>query len=250
MNAREMPYVGHQRLELRRSRRPCRRCRGRGGGGRRRCRRPPAAVAAARRRSARPARARAERASTLRILVRVALMTDVLIYADTFRSPELRHEVPLGIPDPFLYVERNGARHIVIGSMEIPRLRGAGTVRAAPGRGVRLRRADRRGPLLRRDAAESGAPCGSDARHDEGRGPGDVPALARRPAPGAGVELAADGDFFDERRRVKTERQLAGIRRAQRAAEAGMDAARDLLRRASANGDGLRSTAPARPSSA
>ena len=25
-------------------------------------------------------------------------MTDLLIYGDTFRSPELRHEVPIGIP--------------------------------------------------------------------------------------------------------------------------------------------------------
>jgi hypothetical protein len=31
-------------------------------------------------------------------------MTDVLIDADTLRSPELRHEVPLGLPDPFLHV--------------------------------------------------------------------------------------------------------------------------------------------------
>ena len=40
-------------------------------------------------------------------------MPDVLIYADTFRSPELRHEVPLGVPDPFLYAEKDGAKHIV-----------------------------------------------------------------------------------------------------------------------------------------
>ena len=33
---------------------------------------------------------------------------DVVMFADTFRSPELRHEVPVAIPDPFLYVERNG----------------------------------------------------------------------------------------------------------------------------------------------
>jgi Xaa-Pro aminopeptidase len=54
-----------------------------------------------------------------------------------------------------------------------------------------------------------------------------------------GVEIAVDGRFFDERRRVKTTAELAGIRRAQRAAEAGMDAARALFRRAAQNGDGL-----------
>ena len=166
-------------------------------------------------------------------------MTDVLIYGDTFRSPELRHEVPLGIPDPFLYVERNGARHIAIGAMEIPRLEALGLFELAPRRGVRLRRPDRRGPLLRRGAAGNGAPCGSEARRDEGHVPETFPLWLADKLRGAGVELAIDGDFFDDRRRVKTEQQLAGIRRAQRAAEAGMDAARDLFRRASANGDGL-----------
>ena len=44
------------------------------------------------------------------------------MYADTYRSPELRHEVPIGIPDPFLYAEQDGVKHIAIGAMEIPRL--------------------------------------------------------------------------------------------------------------------------------
>jgi Xaa-Pro aminopeptidase len=53
------------------------------------------------------------------------------------------------------------------------------------------------------------------------------------------VELTPNRDFFDERRRSKVNAELAGIRRAQRAAEAGMAAARDLLRRAESNGAGL-----------
>ena len=55
----------------------------------------------------------------------------------------------------------------------------------------------------------------------------------------AGVELTPNRDFFDGRRRSKVQAELAGIRRAQRAAEAGMAAARDLLRRAEPNGGGL-----------
>jgi Xaa-Pro aminopeptidase len=54
-----------------------------------------------------------------------------------------------------------------------------------------------------------------------------------------GVELAVDQDLFDDRRRAKTETQLAGMRRAQRAAEAAMDACRELLRRAEIRGDEL-----------
>jgi Xaa-Pro aminopeptidase len=55
----------------------------------------------------------------------------------------------------------------------------------------------------------------------------------------AGVELTPNRAFFDGRRRSKVQAELAGIRRAQRAAEAGMGAARDLLRRSEVNGAGL-----------
>jgi Xaa-Pro aminopeptidase len=47
-----------------------------------------------------------------------------------------------------------------------------------------------------------------------------------------GIEVTADRKHFVQRRRVKNEAELAGIRRAQRAAEAGMSAARELLRAA------------------
>src|SRR5436190_18845709 len=50
-------------------------------------------------------------------------MTDILIYGDTVRSPELRHEIPITIPDPFLYAERDGARHVFVGSLEVARIR-------------------------------------------------------------------------------------------------------------------------------
>src|SRR5438132_12903169 len=50
----------------------------------------------------------------------------VLIYGDSFRSADMRHAVPLGVPDPFLYVEENGTRHVVASSMEATRLRELG----------------------------------------------------------------------------------------------------------------------------
>src|SRR5439155_4235091 len=43
---------------------------------------------------------------------KVSAMTDVLIYGDTVRHPELRHEVPLALGDPFLYLEKDGRSHI------------------------------------------------------------------------------------------------------------------------------------------
>src|SRR5687767_8330365 len=52
-------------------------------------------------------------------------MTDVLMYADTLRSPELRHEVPAPIIDPFLYVEREGAPHAVLSQLDSENARAA-----------------------------------------------------------------------------------------------------------------------------
>jgi Xaa-Pro aminopeptidase len=54
-----------------------------------------------------------------------------------------------------------------------------------------------------------------------------------------GIGLAVDRGLFEARRRVKSPAELAGIRRAQTAAEAGMRAAVELLRDAEPNGEGL-----------
>jgi Xaa-Pro aminopeptidase len=166
-------------------------------------------------------------------------MTDVLIYADTFRSPELRHEVPLGIPDPFLYAEKDGTKHIVIGSMEIPRLREIGGFELHPSEefgsddlvAQGLSYAEIREQVAVRAVLGLGVSAASV--------PETFPLRMADLLRGAGVELTANRDFFDERRRSKVNAELAGIRRAQRAAEAGMAAARDLLRRAETNGGGL-----------
>jgi Xaa-Pro aminopeptidase len=166
-------------------------------------------------------------------------MADVVIYGDTFRSPELRHEVPIGIPDPFLYVERDGVNHIAIGAMEIPRLQELGLFDLHPGeefgqdeliaQGLSYVEVNREVPV--RAVGALGVRSALV--------PEDFPLWLADRLRADGVELTVAGDFFEDRRRVKTDSQLAGIRRAQRAAEAGMDAARDLFRRASANGDRL-----------
>jgi Xaa-Pro aminopeptidase len=167
-------------------------------------------------------------------------MPDVLIYADTMRSPELRHEVALGIPDPFLYLELDGTKHVVIGSMEIPRLDELGGLACHPPEEFGADELIAGGldyGQLREEIA---------VRAVRGLGVGNavVPAgfplfLADR-LRREGVELTVDGELFDERRRVKTPAELRGIRRAQHAAEAGMSAARDLLRRAAPDGGVLR----------
>jgi Xaa-Pro aminopeptidase len=163
---------------------------------------------------------------------------DVLIYGDTLRSPELRHEVPVPIPDAFLYAERNGKRVVAIHSLEVPRLRGSGLdvlswdelgweelIEQGVGREeLYLHIAER---TCRTIGLERAA-C-----------PADFPVELADYLRAAGVELSPDRELFARRRRVKTPTQLEGIRRAQRAAEAAMDEARAMLRRADAGGDVL-----------
>jgi Xaa-Pro aminopeptidase len=158
-------------------------------------------------------------------------VTDVLIHADTIRSPELRHEVPVAVPDPFLYYERDGSKLAMVSSFEVERLREVG-VDAHPyeafgwddlvGKGMPREEVDLELALR--------------AVKDWGVSSAAVPStfpleLADRLRAG-GTELTVDRDLFLQRRRVKTEAELAGIRRAQKGADDAMGAARELFRRA------------------
>ena len=133
-------------------------------------------------------------------------MPDVLIYGDTIRTPELRHEVPVAIPDPFLYAEKDDRRIAVLHSLEIPRVR-------------------QDAPALEIMPLEQ---LGSDELFTRGLQGWEVM-----------LELAVDRDLFDNRRRSKNETELRGIRNAQKACEAALDVSRELLRRAKPNGAGL-----------
>ena len=166
-------------------------------------------------------------------------MADVLIYADTFRSPELRQEVPLGIPDPFLYLEKDGVKHIQIGSMEIPRLSELGLFELHPGEEYGSDELVRSGLTYAQARAEVVVRAVKGIGITKAVVPETFPLWLADRLRSEGVELTVDAELFDGRRRVKTDAQLAGMRRAQRAAEAGMDTVRDLLRRATGNGDGL-----------
>ena len=167
-------------------------------------------------------------------------MSAILIIGDTIRNPELRHEVPLGIPDGFVYAELDGRRIVAISSMEAMRVEALGTdleVRPTEEFGAdELRRSGLdvhtvareltvrivRGLGIERATVPRGFPLGfADALRAES------------------VELMVDQKLFDDRRRQKSGHELAGIRRAQKAAEAGVEVARDLLRRAEPANSGL-----------
>jgi Xaa-Pro aminopeptidase len=165
---------------------------------------------------------------------------DVLIFGDTVRCPELRVEVPHSVADPFLYVERNGDRYAVIRSLEVARMSEVERMTALPLESFGLDEHVASG--LDSDAAmlEIAARACAELGVREATVPAGFPVELADRLRADGIRLDVDRALFTARRRSKTAAQLDGIRRAQRAAEAGTRAAADLLRRADADGDVLR----------
>ena len=159
-------------------------------------------------------------------------MTDVLIWADTLRSPEMRHEVPVVVPDPFLYLERDGERHVVITPFEVERVEGHD--------GLQPHAVEEFGwdDLVRQGIPMEEVELGTVIRAVKELGvqkalvPSTFPLELADRLRAQGVEITPDRETFVQRRRVKSGAEVEGIRRAQRGAEAGMDAARELFRRA------------------
>jgi Xaa-Pro aminopeptidase len=165
---------------------------------------------------------------------------DVLIYGDTERSPDLRHEVPLAIGDPFLYLESGGRRAVVTNALEEARI-----ARVAPDLELLMEEALGRRELIGegRPPAEVDVEICVRAASAFGIGRAVVPpsfplAVADR-LRAAGIELEIDGQLFSERRRRKTDAEMAGIRRAAGVAVDAMGAAAAALRDAAIDGDRL-----------
>ena len=162
-------------------------------------------------------------------------MGDVLIHADTLRAPELRHEVPVAVPDSFLYVERDGRRVAIVSALEMERISAAGIDCLPPERfGV--------DELLASGMPEHEAELEVYLRAvrelelTSALVPPSFPLELADHLRAHGLELQVDRALFEDRRRRKNDVELAGLRRAQRAVEAALDASRELLRNADADG--------------
>jgi len=163
----------------------------------------------------------------------------VLIYADCFRSADMRHAVPLGVPDPFLYAEENGTRHVFTNSMEAARVRELGEYEVHVNEEFGIDELFESGLEPRELTAQLALRYVASLEPKRFSVPENFPVWLADRLRAQGVELEVDQEVFDDRRRAKTEAQLAGMRRAQKAAEAAMDSCRALLRRAEISGDEL-----------
>jgi Xaa-Pro aminopeptidase len=170
----------------------------------------------------------------------VSAVIDALIYGDTQTSSALRHEVPVSIGDPFLYMESDGRRAVLTNALEDSRI-----AEAAPD--VERLLADEFG---RDELIESGrSPAEIDlelcARAVAAIGikkaamPPDFPIALGDRLRAAGLKLTPDDELFVERRRRKSDAEMAGIRRASGVATSAMGEAARMLREAAIDGDSL-----------
>ncbi len=165
---------------------------------------------------------------------------NVLIYGDTETSPTLRHEVPLAIGDSFLYLEADGRRAVLTNALEEGRI-----ARVAPDLERLLGDAFGRDELIAAGHpwwAIDGEVCVravASLEIREAAVPPNFPiALADRLRE-EGVDLTPAGALFAERRRHKTDAEMAGIRRATAAGLEALGEAATMLREAAIRGDEL-----------
>lgn len=168
-------------------------------------------------------------------------MAGLLLYGDTEHSAAMRHEVPITIGDPFLYAQSDGRTWIMSSSLEAQRLatcRPDATLLDIGELGMTelLRSGASREEIHLELASRAAAQTGIHEAIVDFAFPLAVAERLRVD----GIELRVDDPAVTERRRQKSDHELAGIRRAQVAAEAAMRTAASLLGRALTSGDMLR----------
>jgi Xaa-Pro aminopeptidase len=165
-------------------------------------------------------------------------MAGVLIFGDTVRSPAMRHELPLSVGDPFLYLETDGRRAVVTNALEVDRI-----AKAAPdverllinelGMDELIAEGRARPDIEREVCVRAVAELGIRSAVV----PPEFPlALADR-LRAEGIELSPDDEEFDARRRRKTTAEMAGIRRATEAGLSGLAEGARMLREARIDGN-------------
>jgi Xaa-Pro aminopeptidase len=167
-------------------------------------------------------------------------MGTVLLYGDTLRYPAIRHEIPLEIIGSLLFVARDGDSFVLTSSLERARI-----TEVLPRAQVLTFEELGFFELVESGMAEDEADLETVVRAlrtwgvDDAVVAGDLPVAIADGLRGAGIGITVDARTVDDRRRVKTLAELDGIRRAQRAAEAGMATAEQLIRGADRNGGRL-----------
>jgi Xaa-Pro aminopeptidase len=157
----------------------------------------------------------------------------VLILADSIRSPEMRHEVPVPVPDPFLYVEQNGTRTVICSAFEMQRIKEkAPDVETLSPEAFGIDELLRGGMQADEAMLEVHTRACSRFGITSARVPPTFPLELADHLRANGIDVSVDREYFDDRRRRKTDVEIEGLRRAQTACERALDVSRELLRNA------------------
>jgi Xaa-Pro aminopeptidase len=152
-----------------------------------------------------------------------------LLYGAPEGSPDLFHAIPEGIIDPFLYVEADGSRAATVSILDKHKVEAHGVrvidlfelgVDALLDSGIPREQVELE--LSLRAVQRLGVTSALV--------PSEFPVGLADHLRAAGVELIVDTQAFVARRRVKTGEQIAGIRRAQAAADAAMAVGARMIR--------------------
>jgi Xaa-Pro aminopeptidase len=166
-------------------------------------------------------------------------MRGLLLAGDTERSAALRHEIPIPIGDPLLFADVGGRRYVLTTRLESGRVQ-----RELPDAEILdffdlgYKELVESGLTMHEAGLEVEARVVRDIGISEAIVPADFPLALGDRLRQDGVVLTVDVAAVELRRRSKTPVELEGIRVAQRAAEAGMAAASELLARAQPGAEG------------
>jgi Xaa-Pro aminopeptidase len=164
----------------------------------------------------------------------------VLMFADTTHTAAMRNEVPHSVHDPFLYVEKGGERFAVLRALEVARMSEVPRMRPLPLEEFGLDELVASGLTPERATLEIALRACLRLDIDRAVVPPAFPLELADHLRAGGIELTVDAELFATRRRAKSAPQLAGIRRAQTAAEAAVaSVARALHDAAVGAGGGL-----------
>jgi Xaa-Pro aminopeptidase len=153
----------------------------------------------------------------------------LLIHGAPDTSPDLFHAIPVGIIDPFLYAEVGGRRAATVSVLDADKVSALGIEVLDPAQlgadellasGVTRHELDLE--IALRACRELGL--------ERAIVPPEFPLGVADHLRAGGVTLDVDPEAFVLRRRAKTDAQLDGIRRAQKAADAAMAVAAELIR--------------------
>jgi Xaa-Pro aminopeptidase len=166
---------------------------------------------------------------------------NVLIYADSETSPEMRHELPLAIVDRFLYLEADGHRAVLTNQLEQSRIAAAAPdVEALLGEELGLDELVATGRSRTDIGYELCLRAATRLAISEAAVPPDFPLALADFLRAGGLTITPAEDLFVARRRSKSDAELAGIRSATKAALAAIAEAAAMLREATIVGDQLR----------